>query len=79
MYEQKNAPSRYFGSPLTSVVGEDGVPSFIRQCVEIIEQHGGLDMEGIYRLSGKKEACLELQDKFDEGNGHVVYLCLHLV
>lgn len=57
---------RYFGSPLQSVVGEDGVPVFIKKCVEVVESHG-LKSEGIYRVSGKKEDCLELQEKFDEG------------
>ena len=28
----------------------------------------GLKVEGIYRVPGKKENCLLLQDKFEEGN-----------
>ena len=57
---------RYFGSSLSSVVGEDGVPVFVQKCTEIIEE-SGLKIEGIYRLSGKKEDCLMLQDRFDQG------------
>ncbi len=60
---------RYFGSPLESVIGEDGVPVFVKKCVELIES-GGLKAEGIYRVSGKKEDCLALQEKFDEGTSH---------
>ena len=48
------------------VAKEDGIPVFVRQCVDAVERNG-LDMEGIYRVSGKKDDCLLLQDKFDEG------------
>ena len=57
---------RYFGSPLEAVVDDDGVPIFVKKCVQIVEEKG-LTLEGIYRVSGKKEDCLELQDKFDLG------------
>lgn len=29
---------RYFGSPLDAVATEDGLPLFVRQCVDITEQ-----------------------------------------
>ena len=32
----------------------------------------GLQAEGIYRVSGKKEDVLSLQDKFDEGKEHTL-------
>ena len=44
----------------------DGVPRFIKQCTQIIEAKG-LKIEGMYRVSGKKDVCLELQDKYDIG------------
>ena len=50
----------------------DGVPQFIKQCTQIIEEKG-LKMEGIYRVSGKKDVCLELQDKYDMGGCFSVY------
>ena len=63
---QKEERTRYFGSSLDSVVESDGVPVFIKKCVQIIEDRG-LKAEGIYRVSGKKEDCLTLQGKYDEG------------
>ena len=45
---------------------EDGVPLFVKKCVQVIEERG-LKAEGIYRVSGKKEDCLALQEKYDEG------------
>lgn len=38
----------------------------MRKCVDIIE-NGGMKSVGIYRISGKKEDCLTLQEKFDNG------------
>lgn len=58
--------ARYFGSPLANVVENDGVPVFIHKCVAMIEGTG-IKMVGLYRVSGKKEDCLTLQDKFDQG------------
>ena len=42
------------------------MPVFVKKCTQIIEEKG-LKMEGIYRVSGKKEDCLTLQEKFDQG------------
>ena len=66
---QKGERTRYFGSPLDTVVESDGVPVFVKKCVQIIEERG-LKAEGIYRVSGKKEDCLTLQERFDEGDYH---------
>ena len=63
---QEPEPQRYFGSPLEKVVEDDGVPLFIKQCAKIIEA-SGLKTEGIYRVSGKKDDCLALQDQYDQG------------
>ena len=65
-FRQEPEPQRYFGSPLEKVVEDDGVPLFIKQCAKIIEA-GGLKIEGIYRVSGKKDDCLALQDQYDQG------------
>lgn len=59
-------PSRYFGSPIASVVDNGGVPLFVRKCVEIIENRG-MTAVGLYRISGKKEDILALQDIYDQG------------
>ena len=45
---------------------QDGVPRFIKQCTQIIEAEG-LKIEGMYRVSGKKDVCLALQDQYDMG------------
>ena len=63
---QKGDRTRYFGSAIELVVEEDGVPLFVKKCVQVIEERG-LKAEGIYRVSGKKEDCLALQEKYDEG------------
>ena len=70
---QKEERSRYFGSPLDSVVESDGVPLLVKKCVQIIEEKG-LTTEGIYRVSGKKEDIMSLQDKYDEGRYMYMYM-----
>ena len=49
------------------MVESDGVPLLVKKCVQIIEEKG-LKAEGVYRVSGKKEDIMALQDKYDEGN-----------
>lgn len=71
---QEQEQQRYFGSPLEKVVEADGVPRFIKQCTQIIETDG-LKIEGIYRVSGKKDACLDLQDQYDMGTLRI--LCIY--
>lgn len=58
--------TQYFGSALVKVVKNDGVPIFVRKCVDIIES-GGIKSVGIYSLSGKREDCLTLKERFDQG------------
>ena len=48
------------------MVDEDGVPIFVRKCVQIIEEIG-MNSEGIYHIPGKKEHCLAFQEKVDQG------------
>ncbi len=64
---------RYFGSPLESVVGVDGIPVFVKKCVELVELVG-MKTEEIYRLGvpGRKDDCLVLQQEFDEG-AYLIY------
>ena len=54
------------------MVGSDGVPEFIRKCVDFIEHGGGkgMDTVGLYRVSGKKDDILALQEKYDQGEPH---------
>ncbi len=56
------------------MVDEGGVPVFVRKCVEFVEREG-LRSEGIYRVPGKKENVLLLQDKFEESElQHITYV-----
>ena len=59
------------------MVESDGVPMFVKKCVQIIEEKG-LKTEGVYRVSGKKDDVMALQEKYDEGtcNLHVVHTCM---
>ncbi|KAM9326891.1 rho GTPase-activating protein 35 [Gastrophryne carolinensis] len=58
--------SSYFGMPLTSVVSaERPIPVFIEKCVDYIETTG-MNMEGIYRVSGNKSEMDTLQRQFDQ-------------
>ena len=62
------------------------MPLFVRKCVEMLENRG-MTAVGLYRISGKKEDILTLQDIYDRGEqlgegtgegGHVVYCTLLL-
>ena len=64
--KSKAQRKRYFGSPLLSVVEEDGVPKLVKACAAFIEKEG-LTAEGIYRVSGKKEDIMIFQEKYDQG------------
>ena len=65
---QKEERRRYFGEPLELVVDPvEGVPVFVKKCVAFLEGGKGLTAEGLYRVSGKKDDCLALQDLFDQG------------
>lgn len=63
--KSKAQRKRYFESPLSSVVEEDGVPKLVKACAEFIEKEG-LTAEGIYRVSGKKEDIMIFQEKYDQ-------------
>ena len=42
------------------------MPALIKACVEIVERDG-LDSVGLYRISGKREDILKVQDMYDHG------------
>ena len=56
-----------FGVDLTTVVliDDDTVPKFLQQCIFELESRG-LDIEGIYRVSGRTSHVMEVKDKADE-------------
>lgn len=53
--EKKSAAkkSKSSSSEPSGCVGDDGIPFFIKRCIEFIE-HEGLDAEGIYRVPGNR-------------------------
>lgn len=48
------------------------MPDFVRKCVDFIESDGGkgISTVGLYRVSGKKDDILALQEKYDQGEPH---------
>lgn len=65
--EKKLAAKKSKSGSLTSSgsVGDDGVPLFIRRCIEFIE-YEGLDAEGIYRVPGNRAHVDAFVQKFKE-------------
>lgn len=53
------------GSTNPDSIGEDGVPLFIKRCIEFIESEG-LDAEGIYRVPGNRAHVDAFVQKFKE-------------
>lgn len=51
---------------MDSVVGDDGIPSFVKACIKIVERDG-LESVGLYRISGKREDILKVQEMYDNG------------
>ena len=65
----------YFSSDLADVTTESNpLPVFVVRCVEVVDKDG-LDVEGIYRLSGKQDEVVELHCKFDQGVCACVRMC----
>ncbi len=60
-----------FGAPLCSYVErgfllQNGVPSVVSQCIDFLEKiPGGLDLEGIFRVTGTQTEIEEFKDEFD--------------
>ncbi|XP_030621452.1 protein FAM13B [Chanos chanos] len=63
--------TRVFGVPLEEVQqsGQPGqeVPLLVRSIVEYIEEHGGLDLEGLFLVNGNAERVDWLRQRFDSG------------
>jgi Rho GTPase-activating protein RGD1 len=57
-----------FGMSLEELLGRDEsvVPIIVLQCVQAVDLYG-LDVEGIYRLSGEKKHVERLKQIFDNG------------
>lgn len=64
--EKKLEKSKKTKSSLTAQsVGDDGIPLFIKRCIEFIEQEG-LEAEGIYRVPGNRAHVDAFVQKFKE-------------
>ncbi|KAL2089220.1 hypothetical protein ACEWY4_016119 [Coilia grayii] len=65
------AEGRVFGVPLEELQmgGQPGqqVPLLVRHIVEYIEEHGGLDMEGVFLVNGNAERVDWLRQRYDNG------------
>ncbi|XP_072520406.1 protein FAM13B isoform X2 [Salminus brasiliensis] len=63
--------ARVFGIPLEEVQqsGQPGqeVPLLVRTIVEYIEEHGGLDLEGLFLVNGNAERVEWLRQRYDSG------------
>ncbi|XP_071254343.1 protein FAM13B-like isoform X2 [Salvelinus alpinus] len=64
-------PARVFGVPLDVVQqsGQPGqeVPLLVRHIVEYIEEHGCLDLEGLFLVNGNAERVEWLRQRYDSG------------
>ncbi|KAJ8015239.1 hypothetical protein DPEC_G00024070 [Dallia pectoralis] len=64
-------PARVFGVPLDEVQqsGQPGqeVPLLVRSIIEYIEEHGGLDLEGLFLVNGNAERVEWLRQRYDSG------------
>uniref|UniRef100_A0A8C7FKP5 Family with sequence similarity 13 member B n=1 Tax=Oncorhynchus kisutch TaxID=8019 RepID=A0A8C7FKP5_ONCKI len=64
-------PARVFGVPLDVVQqsGQPGqeVPLLVRHIVEYIEEHGRLDLEGLFLVNGNAERVEWLRQRYDSG------------
>lgn len=63
--EKKSAAKKSKSNPSTLGLDEDGVPLFIKRCIEFIE-YEGLDAEGIYRVPGNRAHVDAFVQKFKE-------------
>ncbi|MBW0491161.1 hypothetical protein O181_030876 [Austropuccinia psidii MF-1] len=63
-----NETKKTFGVDLATQMLRDGietVPKVVEKCIEAIERAGGLEMVGIYRLSGTTSKIARLKSRFD--------------
>lgn len=63
--QEKKASKKTKSALTSSSVGADGVPYFIKRCIEFIEDEG-LDAEGIYRVPGNRAHVDAFVIKFNE-------------
>ncbi|XP_048580829.1 rho GTPase-activating protein 5-like isoform X3 [Nematostella vectensis] len=62
----KTAPGAYFGRSLQELCDQGKlVPLFVEKCIDFVEAEG-MQIEGIYRKSGKIEDIRTIQNSFDE-------------
>lgn len=69
-----------FGMTLDALYSRDGsaVPIVVYQCLQAVDMYG-LDVEGIYRLSGTSSHVARIKAMFDHGRlHHVVPLCSYM-
>ena len=60
-----------FGVSLEELLKRDGcaIPLVVYQCIQAVDLYG-LEVEGIYRLSGSSTHVNKLRSVFDNGNSH---------
>lgn len=63
--EKKLAAKKSKAGDITGNLDDDGIPLFIRRCIEFIE-YEGLDAEGIYRVPGNRAHVDAFVQKFKE-------------
>lgn len=77
---QSNLPplKPVFGVSLDDLYARDGtaVPFLVYQCFQAVELFG-LDMEGIYRLSGSANHISHMKAVFDNGKSHTGHLAMN--
>ena len=56
-----------FGSNLNEYAAEHQctVPLLVTKCIQAVEIHGGLEKEGIYRISGRQSNIDQLKNEFE--------------
>lgn len=65
---RERAPGPVFGCSLTTLFERDAsaVPSIVLQCIQAVDMYG-LEVEGIYRISGTTQLIERLKKRFDDG------------
>ncbi|KAK0399151.1 hypothetical protein QR680_002921 [Steinernema hermaphroditum] len=65
---ERKGPSSIFTPTDTlqglALVSPDGIPVFVTKCITFIEQEGGLELEGLYRVPGNQAQVLQLEKAF---------------
>uniref|UniRef100_A0A1I7YUS3 Rho GTPase-activating protein 190 n=1 Tax=Steinernema glaseri TaxID=37863 RepID=A0A1I7YUS3_9BILA len=65
---ERKGPSSIFAPTDTlqglALLAPDGIPVFVTKCITFIEQQGGLELEGLYRVPGNQAQVLQLEKAF---------------